>query len=312
MIQDIQVPVVTDPQIATETTAKWSQRIRVGTSSWSDRSLTHESDWFPKRSMKAAERIAFYANQFSVVEMENTYRFPPTPAVSQQWVERTPDDFLFDIQAWSLLTGQPTLRQSLWEDLQNEIRDERRDNPKLYDTHLSTDGLNECWARFRHAIDPLVRANKLGSVILRFPRWFKPRDANRDRLCEVRSRLEGIPIAIEFGTADWVESQACEFTFDLLEDLDIAYVCDSKTESAATTSSFGVVKLLGNRQHNENEWTPDWRSYRYSANELEQTIPRLKHLAESCETLHVLFGTCWKDDAVRNGELLQELLHAYN
>lgn len=266
--------------------------------------------------MKAAERIAFYAERFSVVEMETTYRFPPTPAITEQWSARTPDNFLFDIQAWSLLTGQPTMRQSLWEDLQNEVREERRDNAKLYDAHLSANAIDECWTRFRHALEPLRRANKLGSVILRFPRWFGPKDKSRERIQDIRARLEGIPLAVEFGNAEWVDSQSCEYTFDLLEDLEITFVCTDASENssrflngvAATTSPTGIVRLLGRREFNDDEWTPDWRGYRYSRDEYSGIVPRLRHLAESCDSLHVLIGTCWKDDAVRNGELLQQLL----
>src|SRR5688572_6633496 len=70
-----------------------SSRILVGASSWSDRGLTQESTWYPKRSMKAAERMAYYASRFPLVEIDSTARFPPTPDVSRQWAQRTPDGF---------------------------------------------------------------------------------------------------------------------------------------------------------------------------------------------------------------------------
>jgi uncharacterized protein YecE (DUF72 family) len=295
----------------------WQSRIRVGTSSWSDRSLTQDCDWFPKRSMKAAERIAYYANRFSVVEMETTFRFPPTPAVTQQWVDRTPGHFAFDVQAWSLLTGQPTMRQSLWEDLHKEIKDERRDGPRLYESHLSSDAIEECWKRFRHALQPLHDSGKLGSVILKFPRWCKPSENKRTLLRTIRERLAEFPVAIEFANAEWVEPTNCEYTFDFLEDIDMAFVCADAGDDdprglngvAATTSSTGIVRLLGRRRFDDDEWTPDWRAYRYNENELDALMPRIRHLADSCDELHVLIGTCWRDDAVRNGELLQRVIH---
>jgi uncharacterized protein YecE (DUF72 family) len=294
----------------------WEDRVRVGTSSWSDRTLTQDSDWFPKRTMKAAERITFYAERFSVVEMETTYRFPPTPAVTQQWAERTPTGFKFDIQAWSLLTGQPTMRQSLWEDLHREVKQERRDNAKLYESHLSSDAIDECWKRFRHALQPLHDTGKLGTVILRFPRWFKPSENKRETLRAMRDRLTGFPVAVEFANADWVESSACEYTFDFLEEIDMAFVCADANDDdprglngvAATTSSTGIVRLLGRRRFDDDSWIPDWRAYRYTDDEMQTLLPRLHHLAESCDDLHVLISTCWRDDAVRNGELLQQQL----
>ena len=41
--------------------------VRVGTGSWTDKILVKDTDWYPKRSMSAAERLAFYSARFSVV-----------------------------------------------------------------------------------------------------------------------------------------------------------------------------------------------------------------------------------------------------
>ena len=70
-------------------------RTLVGTCSWADASLVKDSDWYPRRSMKAAERLAHYASRFPVVEVDSTYYFPPTPELSASWVDRTPNGFTF-------------------------------------------------------------------------------------------------------------------------------------------------------------------------------------------------------------------------
>src|SRR6266550_3544788 len=80
-------------------------RVLVGTCSWTDRTLVNESDWYPRRSMTATERLAYYASQFPVVEADSTYYFPATPELSEQWVERTPEGFTMNVKAYSLLTG---------------------------------------------------------------------------------------------------------------------------------------------------------------------------------------------------------------
>src|SRR5947199_9899712 len=54
-------------------------RVLVGTCSWTDSTLVNETDWYPRRSMTADERLAFYASRFPVVEADSTYYFPPTP-----------------------------------------------------------------------------------------------------------------------------------------------------------------------------------------------------------------------------------------
>ena len=65
-------------------------RVLVGTCSWTDKTLTEETDWYPRRSMTAAERLKFYASRFPIVEVDSTYYFPPSPQLARTWVERTP------------------------------------------------------------------------------------------------------------------------------------------------------------------------------------------------------------------------------
>src|SRR5689334_11772589 len=86
-------------------------RVLCGTCSWTDKTLTQEARWYPKKTMKAAERLAFYSSRFPLVEVDSTYYFPPTPEVARTWAERTPDGFTMNIKAWSLLTGHPTFPQ---------------------------------------------------------------------------------------------------------------------------------------------------------------------------------------------------------
>src|SRR5262249_50027852 len=83
-------------------------RILVGTCSWTDKTLTDETDWYPKKSMTAAERLAYYSARYPVVEADSTYYFPPSRQLTTSWVERTPKDFTMNVKAYSLLTGHPT------------------------------------------------------------------------------------------------------------------------------------------------------------------------------------------------------------
>src|SRR5947207_7176841 len=107
-------------------------RVLVGTCSWTDRTLVNESDWYPRRSMTAAERLAYYASQFPVVEADSTYYYPPTPEMSASWVERTPEGFTMNVKAYSLLTGHPTFPQSLRPDLQPDVSTGHRETRPLY------------------------------------------------------------------------------------------------------------------------------------------------------------------------------------
>ena len=88
-------------------------QILVGTCSWTDATLLKETEWYPKRSMSAADRLAYYASQFSIAEADSTYYFPPSPQLARGWAERTPEVFTMNVKAYALLTGHPAKPNSL-------------------------------------------------------------------------------------------------------------------------------------------------------------------------------------------------------
>lgn len=276
-----------------------------GTTSWADRGLVQSGAFYPKKTMTARERLAFYASRFALAEVATTYRFPPTADLCRQWVERTPDGFTFDIRAWSLLTGAPTLPDSLWPDLQDQVRDRSRDQRRLYRAHLAPDALEECWDRFDHAIRPLVQSGRLGAVILQYPSWFSPRPEAWAELALVATRLPGVRLAVELRSPKWTEGEACEPTLEWLEDHDLAYVCtDGPLEGpravprvSAATSDVAFVRFIGRRNSGDDPWT---YPYRYSRDELAEWVPRLEALAASSSQVHVVMDNTWGSDAVDN------------
>ena len=307
---EVAYPVVT----ADKRSRSRRHRILVGASSWSDRSLVHDSGWYPSRSMKAAERMAYYAERFGLVEIDATRRFPPTPQLARQWVERTPDDFAMDVQAWTLLTGDATLPDSLWEDLRGEVRPELRDRRRLYAGHLSAEGRAEAWRRFDHALRPLHEGGRLGAVVLRYPHWLRPGQTGVALLIEARAMLPDFPLVAELRNHRWLEGGQCEQTLSLLEDHDVGFVCvDSPFSPSvlAATSDVAVVRLQG---RNPGEWDdPELTiaerfAYRYSQGELAAWVPRVQELASSAEEVHVLFANAYRDLAVRNAAELLALL----
>lgn len=281
--------------------------IRVGASSWSERTLVHESSWYPRRTLKAAERIAYYAEHFSLVGIDATSRFPPTPELALQWVERTPPGFTIDVEAWTLFTGAATLPDSLWEDLREEVRPELRDRRRLYAGHLSANGRREAWARFRHAVEPLRGAGRLGAVILRYPHWLKPGDTGRALLLEARRRLADLELAVEFANPAWLHGLQCETTLGFLEDHDLGLVCvDSAVHPSvvAATSNLAIVRFAG-RGGPEEAWPG---CYRYGTAELAAWVPKLVELAGRDGEVHVLFANTYRDFAVTNAAELSSLL----
>jgi uncharacterized protein YecE (DUF72 family) len=293
--------------------------VHVGTCSWADASLVKDANWYPRRGMKAAERLAFYAAQFPVVEADATYYFPPTPELAQSWAERTPLGFTFNVKAWSLLTGHPTFPQSLWEDLQGEVKPEFRDKKNLYNKHLSREALDECWHRFRHALAPLHDTGRLGGVLLQWPEWFGPKQRHRELLLDAQELLDPYRCFIEFRNAKWLAGEEATNTFEFLEANDLSFVCVDEPQGFASsmpptlvaTAPHALIRFHG---HNDENWdrkgitAAERFMYLYEREELTSWAQRLRGFAEGVETLHVLFNNCWQDYGVTNAAQMLALL----
>jgi uncharacterized protein YecE (DUF72 family) len=288
--------------------------LKLGACSWAEASLVKESNWYPKRSMKAAERMAYYASRLPLVEIDSTYRFPPTPDVSRQWAERTPEGFTIDVRAWSLLVGQATMPASLWDDLHSEVRPEARDSRRLYAQHLTSDARGEAWRRFDHALRPLHDTGRLGCVLLQFPTWLKPGDTGRGMVDEARDQLPDYRLCVEFGNPKWMAGDQCESTLQMLEDVGVSVACVDFTGYpvvTAATADLAMVRFHG--RHDDPDLEPGiragWRfAHRYSTDELAEWVPRIRELADSAEEVHVVMNNGWRDNAVVNAEELRDLL----
>ena len=294
-------------------------RVLTGTCSWTDATLVKETRWYPRRSMTAAERLAYYAARFPMVEVDSTYYFPPTPELARSWVERTPDGFTFNVKAWSLLTGHPTFPQSLWPDMQQAVKPEFRDKRRLYDKHLEPAALDEAWERFGHALRPLQETGRLGAVLLQYPDWFTPKPSTREVIADARRRLGDYPMCVEFRNARWLADRDRERTLSQLEELGAAFVCVDEPQGfessvppvLAATTNFAVVRFHG---HNTGTWdmpgisAAERFAYHYTEDELRAWVPRITELAASSQEVHVLMNNCYRDYAVDNAAQLAQLL----
>jgi uncharacterized protein YecE (DUF72 family) len=293
-------------------------RILVGTCSWTDKTLTDETDWYPKRSMTAEERLKFYAARYPIVEADSTYYFPPSRQLAKSWVERTPRDFTMNVKAYSLLTGHPTRPASLWRDLRDDLPAEVASKRNLYAKHLDPDALDEVWFRFVDALKPLVDAGKLGAVLMQYPSWFVPKRDNRNELALMRERMGDLPVCVEFRAPSWFKPSDRDRTLDLLRDLHLALVVVDAPKASklptvleATTDELAVVRFHGRA---DDTWSARTSTaaerfrYLYSKRQLRPWVPKLEELASQAREVHALMNNCYRDHGVRNAMELHEML----
>src|SRR5437868_14596139 len=142
--------------------------------------MTAPGVFYPKGASTAEERLRFYASQFPVGEVDATYYVLPNKRTAQSWVERTPKDFVFDIKAHALMTGQPTEVARLPKAIREEPGSELAEKKRIYRKDMPAELLDAVYAQFREALEPLVEAGKLGAVFVQFAKWVFPSNAVRE------------------------------------------------------------------------------------------------------------------------------------
>ena len=286
--------------------------IEVGTASWTDRTLL-ASGWYPKTADTPEKRLAYYAQQFPVVEVDSTYYGPPAEQTARLWAQRTPDGFTFNIKAYSLLTGHPTKVSSLYKDLRPET-----DKKNVYPDDLPAQTYEEVWTRFLSALDPLAEAGKLGAVLFQFPPWFGIRRSNKDYLLEVAARCKPLRPVFEFRNATWFDGDNQDETLDFLRAHELAFVGvdmpqgykSSVPPVLAATADLAVVRFHGHSDKWTSKDIQEKFGYDYSREELAGWAPRLRKLADEADRTLVFMNNCAGDNAQRNATTLIELLEA--
>src|SRR5206468_8837441 len=77
--------------------------VRVGTASWTEKTLLASRTFYPPAANTAERRLRYYAAHFPVVEVDATYYALPSSESARAWAERTPPDFAIGVKAYAAL-----------------------------------------------------------------------------------------------------------------------------------------------------------------------------------------------------------------
>jgi uncharacterized protein YecE (DUF72 family) len=294
-------------------------QVLVGTCSWTDPTLIGSGRFYPASAKSAEDRLRFYAGEFGIVEVDSSYYAMPAEQTARLWVERTPDDFVFDIKAFRLFTEHPTPVKSLPRDVRDALPSSIGEKPSLYRRDLPAEVVSELWSRFESALLPLDSAMKLGVVLFQFPPWFHPGTRQMEYILSCKERLPQYRLAVEFRQHLWLRDSNGEQTIDFLRRNNLSFVCVDEPQGfkssvppvAEATSDIGIIRFHG---RNTETWEKKGLSvqerfnYLYSEEELQEWAPRIQQLASGTRQLHVLFNNNYGDQAVTNGRQMRLLL----
>ncbi|MFP4481408.1 MAG: DUF72 domain-containing protein [Thermovirgaceae bacterium] len=288
--------------------------IRVGTCSWSDKSLL-SSGWYPAQAGDAASRLRFYASRFDTVEIDSSFYAIPSEAVLYQWVSRTPPAFVFNIKSFGLFTHHFVNTASLPQ----RFRKESKEKNRIRLSDLSKEHRRDLWEIFYERVMVLHRMGRLGYLLFQFPPSF---DYSEAGLGYIR-RLAGISrparAAVEVRHRSWMEKGRKERLLDLLREENMAYVAVDEPRLLWTvpfewhvTATWATVLRLHGR--NSDAWikkratAAERFAYRYDPAELGVFAEESRRLAGSAERIFIMFNNCFRDFAVKNALQMKELL----
>ncbi|MDQ3991324.1 MAG: DUF72 domain-containing protein [Actinomycetota bacterium] len=290
----------------------------MGATAWTDKTLI-ESGWYPPEARTPEARLRHYASRFDVTEVDSTYYGLPSERNAALWVERTPKGFVFDVKAFSLMTGHPTRARGLPAAVRGLLPPDHRGN--VYPDHVPPEGVDLVWDMFRSALMPLHSAGKLGVIVFQFPEWFMPGRPSREEMVRCRDRLPDYDIAVELRQRRWFGDEgSAARTLDFLRGEDIPLVCvdmpqgfDSSVPAMAeaTSERFAMVRFHG---RNEDTWGQRGAGvhqrfrYEYGEDELREWVPRVRDLAGRAAETHALFNNCYRDYATRNARSFAQMV----
>jgi uncharacterized protein YecE (DUF72 family) len=183
--------------------------ILVGTASWADKSLVDSGKFYPPEVTSPEERLRYYASQFPMVEVDSSYYAMPLPATTQQWAERTPEHFVFNVKAFRLFTGHQAQPRVLPKDLQEALGLPLHENVYYRDLPRRS-------RRSSGAASSRVAAAPCGRQARRdhfqFAPWITSGGEPRKLVEHCARVMEGTTMAVEFRNASWWNERNREST----------------------------------------------------------------------------------------------------
>ncbi|SHN18979.1 DUF72 domain-containing protein [Gracilibacillus kekensis] len=263
--------------------------ILVGLTGWGDHASLYQN------AKDRQNKLYTYSSQFPVVEIDSSFYAIQSKENYQKWVNETPENFSFVIKAFQTLTGHD--RKSLTNREAKQIVDD-----------------------FIESITPVIRANKLNTVLFQFPPWFSVKQRNLQKIKKIKHWMGDIPVAIEFRNRTWFEGYQNE-TLSLLKELGVTHViCDEPQAGEGSvpivedsTNDHVLIRFHGRNVHGwNNHGQENWREVRflycYNQNELQEWAHRIQTLTKKAKSVTVLFNNNSGGDAADNAKQLLELL----
>ncbi|MHB8880428.1 MAG: DUF72 domain-containing protein [Thermodesulfovibrionales bacterium] len=292
--------------------------IRIGTCSWTEKTLIQSGEFYPRTVRSAEERLRFYSGHFNTVEVDSTYYAIPDKRNAYLWAQRSPEGFTFHIKVYAVLTGHAVDPRSLPKDILAEVPAQDREGTHVYVRKPSL--VREVSDRFLDALHPLLGSGKLGVLVYQFPPWFTYKEENLDLILQRTSIAGRYPAAVEFRHGSWYAPAVRDKVFHFLRKNNIIHVVADEPQFGSqatvpfvpqTTADIAYYRLHGRNKENwlkKGVETALRYSYEYSEAELGEFVQHIRISAKMAKETYVMFNNCHGGRAMRNAEIMKGML----
>ena len=147
-----------------------------------------------------------------------------------------------------------------------------------------------------------------------------PRHGSFRHIEECKARLRDHRIAVEFRSKYWLYEDSLETTLSFLRYSQLSYVAVDEPQGfefsvpplADVTGEVGIVRFHG---RNREKWeakglksSVERFDYYYSADELNEWVPKIRMMRESAPEVHLLMNTNNRDQGIVSARLLRNML----
>ena len=258
--------------------------------------LVFPSDWqhpdwasaFYGSPVSSAAALEQFAQYFDATELRSTHWEFPKPETMSVWARKVEANLRFRFH--------PILHRTFTHDRRLDALEVKR---------------------FCEGIRPLVRAGRLGVLLMQFPWSFKFTEENKQSFLALRRAFGEFPLVAEFRHASWQYPEALGVLIDYKVgsvNVDLPEHIRASIPAAELTSPVGYFRLHG---RNRDLWDREWRlresrfveqPYLYTTSQLEDWQSRIERVAPYADSCYVSFANDVDAASAVNALMLRSLL----
>src|ERR1051326_5268298 len=197
--------------------------IYIGPAGWAYKDW--EGTVYPQKPGRNFDPLEYLARYFNTIEINSSFYRPPAPPTTKAWAQRVEanKEFTFTAKLHRLFTHERGKAGAA---------DEKE---------------------FHEGMAPLVKAGKLGALLLQFPWSFKNTVEDRIYLAELLEKFAEYPLVLEVRHSSWNTPAMYEWLQERgvgICNIDQPVFSKSIRPAALTTSPVGYVRLHGRNYQN--------------------------------------------------------------